>query len=92
MKKFLFDIVLKHFLTPEKVLPLVFEWLKGEWEKGKTSVAAFLHTNLFSKIWGERATQEEAIAAVEAFEDFLEEAQKLKAWKEFTARAIVLTK
>lgn len=86
MKQAIFNLLIKHFLTPDKIIPMVYEWIMAEWAKGKESVVNFLHANLFVKLWGEKATLKETSDALQAFEDFLAEATTMPRWKMFVKK------
>jgi len=76
----------KPFLTPERILPLVYEWLAGEWQKSKTHVAEFIYKGLSNTKLKATATIGEVTDLVAATEQLLTAMQKLPEWSMVTRK------
>lgn len=70
----------KPFLTPEKIIPIVFDWLMAEWARSKYSVATFIYQSLAQTKLKDTATQGEMVDFVTAVEGLLKKASKLPEW------------
>jgi hypothetical protein len=70
----------KPFLTPERILPIVYEWLAGEWQKSKTHVAEFIYRGLANTKLKTTATIGEVTALIMATEQLLSAMHNTPEW------------